>query len=197
MLFANLAGTMRRSALVGLLPFLAFAATFTPSKKAHAEPVISIDLDLGTAFRRQVDFSYGLGGRFGYKFRFPLTSFWLQPEGGIHYMSFGNDNALGYYDQAGSINGGLRLGFGRIVQPHAFAHLGLGYVGNSRLGPATDIGGGLDFQITRVFSLGGQIAYNSVTITDHGDAAKWVSFGLNFGFHIDSTGRTSRTRRGE
>ena len=53
---------MRRSPLVGALPFLAFAAVFAPSKKAQAEPVIAIDLDLGTAFRRQVDFSYGLGG---------------------------------------------------------------------------------------------------------------------------------------
>ncbi len=59
---------MRRTALALALPFLAFAAVSTSSKKAHAEPVIAIDLDLGTAFRRQVDFSYGLGGRFGYKF---------------------------------------------------------------------------------------------------------------------------------
>jgi hypothetical protein len=185
---------MRRSALVGVLPLLAFAAVFTPSKKAHAEPVISIDLDLGTAFRRQVDFSYGLGGRFGYKFHFPLTSFFLQPEVGGHYMSFGSDNALGYYDHAGTVNGGLRLGFGHIVQPFGFAHLGLGFVGDSRLGPAADIGGGLDFQITRVFSLGAQAAYNSVSITDYGDAAKWVSFGLNFGFHIPSSTRGSRRR---
>ena len=186
---------MRRSALVVVLPLLAFAATFAPSKKAHAEPIIAIDLDLGTAFRRQVDFSYGLGGRFGYRVHFPVTSFYLQPEVGGHYMSFGNDNALGYYDHAGTVNGGLRLGFGRIVQPNAFAHLGLGFVGDSRLGPAADIGGGLDFQITRVFSLGAKVAYNSVSITDY-EAAKWVSFGLDFGFHLGGSGR-SRTRRGQ
>ncbi len=194
MTLADPATTMRRKALALALPFLAFAAVSTSSKKAHAEPVIAIDLDLGTAFRRQVDFSYGLGGRFGYKFHFPVTSFFLQPELGGHYMSFGNDNALGYYDHAGTVNGGLRLGFGRIVQPNAFAHLGFGFVGDSRVGPAADIGGGLDFQITRVFSLGAQVAYNAVTITDRGDAAKWVSFGLNFGFHLGGSGKPRRGR---
>jgi hypothetical protein len=95
------------------------------------------------------------------------------------------------------VNGGLRLGFGRIVQPNAFAHLGLGFVGDSRLGPAADIGGGLDFQITRVFSLGAKVAYNAVSITEYGDAAKWVSFGLDFGFHLGGTGRRARSQRGE
>jgi hypothetical protein len=177
---------MRRSALLGLLPVFALTAILTSTTKAHAEPVIGVDLDLGTAFRRQVDLSLGAGGRFGYRFHFPVTSFFLQPELGGHYTSFGSGNDLAYFDHAGTAFGGLRLGFGHIVQPNFFAHLGLGFVGDSRLGPAADIGGGLDFSITRLFSLGVQAAYNTVTITESGDAAKWVSFGLNLGFHLHS-----------
>jgi hypothetical protein len=183
---------MRRSALLGFLPAFALTAILTSTTHAHAEPVIGVDLDLGTAFRRQVDLSLGAGGRFGYRFHFPVTSFFLQPELGGHYTSFGSGNALGYFDHAGTAFGGLRLGFGHVVQPNFFAHLGLGFVGASQIGPAADIGGGLDFSITRLFSLGVQAAYNTVTITESGDAAKWVSFGMNLGFHLDTGGGRSR-----
>jgi hypothetical protein len=179
---------MRSSAILGLLPAIVFTAILTSTTKAHAEPILGVDLDLGTAFRRQVDLSLGAGGRFGYRFHFPVTSFFLQPELGGHYTSFGSGNDLAYFDHAGTAFGGIRLGFGRIVQPNFFAHLGLGFVGDSRLGPSADIGGALDFQITRLFSLGVQAAYNTVTINDSDYAAKWVSFGMNLGFHFHSTG---------
>jgi hypothetical protein len=179
---------MRSSAVLGVLPAIALTAILTSTTKAHAEPVIGVDLDLGTAFRRQVDLSLGAGGRFGYRFRFPVTSFFLQPELGGHYTSFGGGNELGYFDHAGTALGGLRLGFGRFIQPNFFAHLGLGFVGASQLGPATDIGGGLDFRLTRLFRLGVQAAYNTVTIAESGDAARWVSFGMNLGFHLHSNG---------
>jgi hypothetical protein len=185
---------MRRFALLGLLPLFALTAILTSTTNAHAEPVIGVDLDLGTAFQRQIDLSLGAGGRFGYRFHFPVTSFFLQPELGGHYTSFGRGNDLAYFDHAGTAFGGLRLGFGRFVQPNFFVHLGVGFVGESRLGPAADIGGALDFSITRLFSLGVQAAYNTVTITESGDAAKWVSFGLNLGFHLD-TGPERRQRR--
>jgi hypothetical protein len=45
-----------------------------------------------------------------------------------------------------------------------------------------------------VFSMGIQTAYNSVTITRNGDAAKWLSFGLNFGFDITRPARERRYR---
>jgi hypothetical protein len=31
-----------------------------------------------------------------------------------------------------------------------------------------------------------------VTITESGDAAKWVSFGMNLGFHLDTGGGRPR-----
>lgn len=174
---------MRRSIVLGVVASFAVAAGIlaTP-REAQAGPYLGIDLDLGTAFRERVDFSYGLGGRFGYKIWFFPAGVWLLPEVGGHFMRFGAGNALGEFDHAGKVFGGVRFGFGHIVQPNIFAHLGLGFVGASELGPSADIGVGVDFQITRIFSLGLQVAYNSVTVTSSGDAAKWVNFGLNFGF---------------
>jgi hypothetical protein len=179
---------MRRSLLLGLVPCLAFAAVLTSNREAHAGPYLGIDLDLGTAFQDKVDFSYGLGGRFGYKIYFRGAPIWLLPEIGGKYMSFGSDaNQFGH---AGAAFGGVRFGFDGIVQPNAFAHLGLGFVGDSDLGPYADVGIGLDFQISRVFSMGLQVAYNVVSdnSSDFG-AAKWASFGLNFGFDFTRPGR--------
>lgn len=185
---------MRRSLVLGVASgFAAAAFVLAAPREAKAGPHLGIDLDLGTAFQRQVDFSYGLGGRFGYKIHFPGNFFWLLPEGGGHYMRFGTGNSLGGFAQAGEVFGGVRFGLGGLVQPNIFSHLGLGFVGNSQIGPAADIGVGVDFQITRIFTLGLQVAYNAVTVTSSGDAAKWVNFGLNFGF--DFFGRPRRHDR--
>jgi hypothetical protein len=173
-----------------MAPGLVIAATLMVATEAHAGPYLGIDLDLGTALQDRVDFSYGLGGRFGWKVYFAGAPVWLLPEVGGHFMSFGSATEFGH---AGAAFGGVRFGFDGVVQPNIFAHLGLGFVGDSELGPYADVGVGLDFQITRLFSLGLQVAYN--TVSDNGSdfgAAKWVSFGLNFGFDFT---RPERGRR--
>jgi len=197
---------MRRSSfLVGLVPAVAFAAVmFGSTKEAAAGPHLDLDLNLGTALQgnraanaSKVDFSFGGGARVGYRVLFPRSIVWLQPELGGHYMRFGtNSNDVGF-DYAGMVNGGLRLGIGGIVQPHIFGHLGLGFLGFNRfgggvegyIGPQTDIGVGLDIRIVRGFTLGAQVAYNTVSIlTDDVRApqysAKWFSFGISAGFHF-------------
>jgi hypothetical protein len=194
---------MRRSFLVGLVPVLAFAAvSLTSTKEAHAGPIIGLDLDLGTAFQNQVDFSVGGGLRLGYRFGLPGTILYLQPELGGHYMRFGFNSQSAGYDYAGIVNGGLKFGLSGIVQPNIFGHLGLGVMGyndcagnvcsngsTTGLGPAGDIGAGLDFRVVPGFLLGMQVAYNTVTVptgfngTDVA-SAKWVNFGLNATFHI-------------
>jgi hypothetical protein len=181
---------MRRSLLLGVVPCLVFAAALTSAREAHAGPYLGIDLDLGTAFQDNVDFAYGLGGRFGYKIYFAGAPVWLLPEIGGHFMSFGAATEFGH---AGAVFGGLRFGFDGVVQPNLFAHLGAGFVGNSDLGPYTDVGVGVDFQLTRLFSLGLQVAYN--TVLDNGSGfgnASWASFGINFGFDFT---RPERGRR--
>jgi hypothetical protein len=181
---------MRTSLHLVIAPCLVVAATLAMTREAHAGPYLGIDLDLGTAFQDKVDFSYGVGGRFGWKFYFAGAPVWLLPEVGGRFMSFGSATEFG---QAGAGFGGVRFGFDGIVQPNIFGHLGLGYVGDSELGPYADVGIGIDFQITRVFSLGLQAAYN--TVSDNGSnfgTAKWASFGLNFGFDFT---RAERGRR--
>ncbi len=178
---------MRRSLLLGVVPCLAFAAVLSSVREAHAGPYLGIDLDLGTAFQDKVDLSYGLGGRFGYKIYFRGAPVWLLPEIGGKYMNFGDATEI---DHAGAAFGGVRFGFDGIVQPKIFAHLGLGFIGGGDLGPYADVGIGLEFQITRVFSMGIQAAYNTVadSSSDFG-AAKWASFGLNFGFDFTRRAR--------
>ncbi len=186
---------MRRSFLVGIVPALAFAAIVASTKEAHAGPYLGVDLDLGTAFRGQTDFSYGIGGRFGYKFNIPRSYVYLQPEIGGHYMSFGSNAASLGADHATTVNVGARFGLQGLVQPNVFAHVGYGILGNSLGGPEADIGAGVDFKIGPIFTLGLQIAYNTVTVTQtsQGDliagpngfpAAKWVNFGLVSGFNF-------------
>ncbi len=196
---------MRRSFLAAaIVPALAFAAvTFGASKEAAAGPTVDLDLNLGTAIQTvgnqsAVDFSLGGGVAVGYRFYIPGSYVFLQPEVGGHYMRFGfNSDTLGY-DYAGTLNVGAKLGLlaaGGIVQPNLFGHVGLGFLGyqvdaeESRgyIGPNLDIGAGLDFRLVPGFTLGAQIAYNTVIVPsgpDTLDAAKWVSFGLHAGFQF-------------
>jgi hypothetical protein len=197
---------MRRSFLVGLVPVAAFAAaTLTSTKEAHAGPTIGLDLDLGTAIQSRaqqtaVDFSVGGGARLGYRFGIPGSIVYLQPEIGGHYMRFGFNSQQVGYDYAGVLNGGLKLGLSGIVQPNIFGHVGLGILGytdamaaqqgaQGALGPAGDVGLGLDFRLVPGFLLGAQVAYNTALVPGgiNGQdvvSAKWVNFGLNATFHI-------------
>src|SRR5262249_11898616 len=128
---------MRRSFLAAtIVPALAFAAvTLGSAKEAAAGPTVDLDLNLGTAIQTQgvnrVDFSLGGGAEVGYRYYIPGTYLFLQPEIGGHYMRFGfNSNYNpGYYEFAGTLNGGAKFGLTGIVQPNVFAHLGLGILG--------------------------------------------------------------------
>jgi hypothetical protein len=202
---------MRRSFLAAvvpvLAPVLAFAAvTFGETKKAHAGPHLDLDFDLGTAFQTRagqsaVDLSGGLGVRLGYRFQFIGAPVYIQPEIGGKYMNFGfnSSNLKGSYDYAGIVNAGLKFGLTGVVQPNVFAHIGfgdMGYLdayGNATpavLGPTADLGIGLDFRLLPCWTLGAQVAYNTMLVppdpgaNDIYGAAKWVSFGITTGFHF-------------
>jgi hypothetical protein len=205
---------MRRSFFVGIVPAVAFAAvSLASTKQAFAGPHLDADLDFGTALQTRipnqtaVDFSLGGGARLGYRFGIPGSIVYIQPEIGGKYTKFGFNSDLIGYQYAGVINGGLKLGLTGIVQPNIFGHVGLGILGYNTtcptaaggavcnvgyLGPEADIGGGVDFRLAPGFTLGAQIAFNDALVPEteatsrgvvYGDA-KWVSFGLTFGFHI-------------
>jgi hypothetical protein len=194
---------MRRSFLAAaIVPAVAFAAiTFGSTKEAAAGPTIDLGLNLGTAFQTggvsRVDFSLGGNAGVGYRFNIPRTYVYVQPELTGGYMRFGFNSTNVGYDFAGALNGGLKFGLQGLVQPHAFAHLGVGFLGYSRgpnvtegyLGPQMDIGAGLDIRPVPGFTVGANIAYNTVVVpgagvTDPQYAAKWVSFGVKIGFQF-------------
>jgi hypothetical protein len=160
--------------------------------------LVDLDLDLGTAFQSanttRVDFSAGGGARVGYRFNIQRSLVYVQPEIGGHYMRFGFNADQAGYDFGAILNGGLKVGLQGIVQPNLFAHVGLGILGyqvgpNSSegyLGPAADIGLGIDFKLAPGFTLGAQVAFNDVAVpaANGPDSAKWVNFGLTAGFHF-------------
>src|SRR4051812_2444467 len=102
---------MHRSPLLGVLPCLALLAVVTATKEAQAGPYLGLDLDLGTAFQDRIDFSYGVGGRFGYKLYFEDAPLWLMPEIGAHLMRFDAVRSYGEFDHVGAVFGGVRFGF--------------------------------------------------------------------------------------
>ena len=198
---------MRRSFLLGLVPALAFAAvTFGSTRQALAGPHLDIDFDLCTALQNRnnqtaVDFSGGLGLRLGWRAHLYGAPLYIQPEIGGKYMHFGfnSNNLEGGYDYAGLVNAGLKFGMTGIVQPNIFGHLGYGFMGYTQpnspdiaavSGPTADIGAGLDFRLLPGWTLGLQVAYNSMLlpVADTNPpvygTAKWVSFGLTTGFHF-------------
>jgi hypothetical protein len=177
---------MRRLLALGIASCLAFAATLATTKEAHAGPHIGLDLDLGTAFANRLQFSYGLGGRLGYKVG--LGPIFILPEIGGHYMLFGTSDARGnvlYATRAGRVFGGGAIGFGRVVQPSIFGHAGFGWLNGGNAGPAADVGAALDIRIVRFFSLGAAVSYNTVTVLKEGtnviESARWINFGLRAG----------------
>ena len=208
---------MRRSFLLAIIPALAFAAaSLVSTREAAAGPKLDFDLDLGTAFQRRagvstVDFSGGGGLRLGYRFNIRGSAVYLQPELGGHYMRLGFDSVTGGYNYAATVNGGLKLGLQGIVQPNIFAHVGLGILGyevardtiSGYLGPAADIGAGIDFRVLPGFTIGAQIAYNTAAVpgevvgTGPDVSAKWLNFGLTAGFHfMEAPPRRVYVRRG-
>lgn len=192
---------MRRSFLAAaVVPAAAFAAfTFGSMKQAAAGPTIDLGLNLGTAFQTapntsSVDFSLGGNAAFGYRFYVPRSYIWVQPEVGGGYMRFGFNSAYtGGYEYAGTLNAGAKFGLRGLVQPNVFAHVGVGFLGREvgvntvefALGPQLDIGAGLDIRPAPGFTIGAQLAYNTVpTPGDVYDAAKWLSFGVKVGFQF-------------
>jgi hypothetical protein len=193
---------MRRSFLAAaIVPVAAFAAvTFGSTKQAAAGPTIDLGLNLGTAIQTRessatrVDFSLGGSAAVGYRWNIPRSYVYVQPEIMGSYMRFGFNSTSVGYDYAGALNAGLRAGLQGIVQPNVFGHVGFGFLGYSTygsevgyLGPQLDLGVGLDIRPVPGFTIGANIAYNSVLVPAgpaYLDSAKWVSFGLKLGFQF-------------
>jgi hypothetical protein len=160
-----------------LAPLAAAAAVLIPARDAHAGMFLGAELDAANQIDGPKGAQIGSGfmGTLGY--RIGLGPIFLQPEAQSGYMSFPVD--MGQNPHLWRVVGGARLGLNRMVQPAAFAHLGVGWLGSSlgTNGKAFDAGLQLGFKLIPILRFGAQAAYN-VTILD-GSTIKWVSYGAH------------------
>lgn len=170
------------------------------AREARADVALAGDLDLGVPVdqvpQRYLGTGVGFDFRVGYRFRIPYQSIAIIPE-----------LAAGYTDLAANVvrvRPGLRVGFGRLLAPYAYGHVGWGLVSFDPLGardtngttPFTsaqglsfDAGVGLDVTILRRLTVGAHLGYNVVNVGSTEQTpltwrAKWMSFGLNATFYL-------------
>jgi hypothetical protein len=118
---------------------------------------IAVDFDFGGAIDEPGAESGGGGAiRLGQELDLFLVS--LTPELGGSYHSFTGDADNRLY--AGFLGG--RLGFGKIIEPSIFAHVGVGHLNGvgSRTAPLMDGGLAIDLTILPLIDLGVHGGYN-------------------------------------
>lgn len=137
---------------------------------------IALDFDFGSAIDTPQTSSGGGGAlRLGQQFDLFLVS--LRPEIGGGYHAFGGDGETKIY--SGFLGG--RLGFGKIIEPSIFAHLGVARVTGfeTRTAPVLDAGVALDFTLLPLIDLGVHGAYNTMFPRNDGSALEFVTFGAH------------------
>jgi hypothetical protein len=129
-------------------------------------------------------------GRLGYKIGIPFLS--LTPEAGYGYVRLSGHGGYPDFD-IHRMFVGARVGFGGVLVPSVYAHLGYGFISTS--GPDTvpgttatydngafvDAGFGLDLRIIPHVGVGVHVAYSVVAAEP--TAVDWV----NYGAQVDVT----------
>ncbi len=172
-----------RSSLLVTFTALACAALVTglSERAAHAQ-TIGVDLDGLTPVGSSPGYSQtgeAVSVRIGYRLGLPLVS--LTPEVGYSYAHLGaatNDPAI----DVNRLFVGARLGFGAIVVPSVYAHVGYGFIGttNGPLNPdngvAVDAGVALDLRV--IPHLGFGIHGGYATIASSPGSVDWINYGV-------------------
>jgi hypothetical protein len=172
-----------RRALFGLVGLLA-AGTWTSSARADGGVDTTLAADLDAAVPVNQDFvssGYGFGLRLGR--RLDAKVVYLAGEIGASYYSLGDVLQPRIY--RGLV--GARLGFGSIVRPVIFGHVGVARINFAeppgidldRTGLAWDAGLGLDFTLLPLINLGVHGAYNSIGPHANANAFTWATVGAN------------------
>lgn len=156
---------------------LCSACVFWVARPASAGPTIGADLDLGFPVHSAGDSGGGFGIRLGQQLEAkPIV---LIPEIGFTYANFSGDYGPKIY--RGIL--GARLGFGDVLRPGGFFHVGLGHfvptIGDNKNAFSFDAGGFLDFVLIPLINVGAHVAYNRVD-ADYGSGAyAYVTVGLH------------------
>jgi hypothetical protein len=137
---------------------------------------IAVDFDFGGAIDEPGAESGGGGAiRLGQELDLFLVS--LTPELGGSYHAFNGyaDNKL----YAGFLGG--RLGFGKIIEPSIFAHVGVGHLSGeqARTAPIMDGGLALDLTILPLIDLGVHGAYNVLFPRGDGSTLDFYTLGAH------------------
>jgi len=131
----------------------------------------------------------GFKVRLGEEIRFPGTGVRLTPEVGYAYDHlWAADNLGNSYDWSmNRLIAGARLGFGRILVPSVYAHLGYGwrqtdavYVTGQDGGLAFDVGGAIDLHVVPHVTFGVHLEY--VQVSTNVDTPEWLAVGGHVNF---------------
>jgi hypothetical protein len=160
----------------------------------HYEPRSSLDLAfdaegavplMDRRFQSGNDLTGGGGFKFriGDQIRFPRLR--VTPEVGYGFDHlFATDNAT--YSYAWDMHrlfAGARIGFGRVVVPTLYAHVGYGWRDTAdpsvaaASGVAFDAGFALDFHVVRQFGFGGHVEYAAIDAEPY--TPQWLALGLH------------------
>jgi hypothetical protein len=155
---------------------LLVAGVFLIPRTASAN--VGGDLDLTFPLDSHASNGWGFSLRLGQELHLPLVA--LTPEIGFSYYDFGGDFGNKIYEGIA----GARLGFGEVLRPGVFAHVGVGdsvpAFADHHLGFGLDGGVFLDFTLLPILNIGIHGAYNRLSVGDvSGDSSKWFTVGVH------------------
>ncbi len=169
-----------RPRLLSALGSFVFVSAIAP-RAARAGVFLGAELDAGGGFDMPAGTHVGYGFLASIGYRILLGPVFLQPEAEAGYSVF--PGAFTPPHAARNL-GGVRFGFGGVVQPAIFGHAGAGWLTSNIAGPAFDAGLSLSFKLVPFFLFGAQAAYNVVMVLSDGTATRWVSFGVHAGVDL-------------
>jgi hypothetical protein len=171
---------MLRTWLVGALFALSLCAFVPSTAWAGSGTRLALDLDyVGGIDERGIGKGTGGALRFGQKM--DLVAVNLTGEIGASYHMYGGEYDPTHY--AGFVGG--QLGFGKIIEPSVFLHVGVGRLNMEvagedfhDTGPMLDVGLALDFTLLPIIDVGVHAAYDFQRM-DSGENFDWYRLGAH------------------